>query len=168
MVLDKSMALVSALTRSGGTGDALVGEGVWSRAPGHPPVTLAIATAQPSRQRALGRIFGIDVHRRMRPCSLWLVPDVAIIDSPALLGQDDVARLLRTRALVLGAGQDVEQALTILIAGADGLLAADIGGAGLRDAVECVLRGEAVVPPAVATAVAHRVRAAEGAAARAR
>ncbi len=155
------MPLLSALTRTASPGDPIVGLGAWSPAPGRPPVTLAFATADPGRQQALGRMFGGGVPCTKRSRSLWLVPDVAIIDSPALLQHDHVARLLRTRAVVLGADDDIERALAILIAGAAGLLPADIGAAGLRDAVACLLRGEAVVPPAVATAVARRVRASE-------
>jgi hypothetical protein len=44
------------------------------------------------------------------------------------------------------------------------LLPPDVSAPDLRDALCCVLRGEAVIPAAVATAVARCVRAAEHAA----
>jgi DNA-binding NarL/FixJ family response regulator len=92
---------------------------------------------------------------------LRLVPDAAIVDSPALLAHADVAGLLAPRFIVIGADDDVERSVAMLVAGAEALLPTDLTAPQLREAVRCVLRGEAVVPPAVAVAVAERVRAAE-------
>jgi DNA-binding NarL/FixJ family response regulator len=93
---------------------------------------------------------------------LRLVPDAAIVDSPALLAHADVAGLLAPRMIVIGGcDDDVERSVAMLVAGAEALLPTDVTAPELREAVRCVLRGEAVVPPAVAAAVAERVRAAE-------
>jgi DNA-binding NarL/FixJ family response regulator len=89
------------------------------------------------------------------------VPAAAIVDAATLLDHPADATLHAPVSVVLGGGDDVEGALTLLRAGADALLPPDVSGPDLRNALCCVLRGEAVVPVAVATAVAHRVRAAE-------
>jgi hypothetical protein len=143
----------------------LIGLAPWSRAPGCPAATLALATADSARQRMLAAAIAPSVRfplpRAVVRGHLRLVPDAAIVDSPALLAHSDVAGLLASRVIVIGAGDDVDRSVAMLVAGAGALLPTDVTAPQLREAVRCVLRGEAVVPPAVAAAVAERVRAAE-------
>jgi len=95
-------------------------------------------------------------HRRLRS-----VPAAAIVDAAMLLEHPADATLQAPVSVVLSDSDDVEESLALLRAGADALLPLDVSAPDLRDAVSCVLRGEAVVPAAVATALAQRVRAAE-------
>lgn len=138
----------------------------WSAAPGA-SATLAIATGDARRERLLTGAFGVE-----GPCAdgrpragLWRVPDAAVVDSPALLDHPAVRRLValprRAAAIMLGAGDDVEVSLAMLRAGVAALLPGDVSAGELRDTVAGVLRGEAAVPPAVASAVVRRLRAAE-------
>lgn len=140
------------------TATPVIGVAAWARAPDAPAITVAFATLDEDRQQALAAAF----HTRAQPVAqACRPPAVVVVDEPALLWQQDVAQLRAPHAVVLGAGDDVECAVALLVDGAAALLPADAPAAAVVDAVGCVLRGEAVVPPAVAVAVAERVRAAE-------
>jgi hypothetical protein len=132
----------------------------WRGAPGGTPVVLRLATTSDQRQDRLAAMF--DARRLpVRKRRLHAVPAAAIVDAATLLDHPADATLHAPVCVVLGGRDDVEGALALLRAGADALLPPDVSAPDLRDAVSCVLRGEAVVPAAVATAVAHCVRAAE-------
>jgi hypothetical protein len=130
----------------------------WSRAPDAEPIALALATVDDEHQRTLADAFHPAPGAATPACR---TPAVVVVDEPELLWQEDVARLHAPNAVVLGAGEDVERSLAMLVAGAAALLPADASTATVVDAVGCVLRGEAVVPPDVAVALAQRVQAAE-------
>jgi hypothetical protein len=132
----------------------------WRGAPGGQPVVLRLATTDDRRRERLAAIFEAPL-RQVPARRLHAVPAAAIVDATTLLDHPADATLSAPVAVVLGGGDDIEGALALLRAGADALLPPDVSAPDLRDAVCCVLRGEAVVPAAVATAVAHRVRAAE-------
>jgi DNA-binding NarL/FixJ family response regulator len=121
---------------------------------------LRLATADHRRHERLVSVF--DSHPLVVPQRrLRSVPAAAIVDAATLLDHPAEATLRAPVSVVLGGSDDVEDALALLRAGADALLPSDVSAPDLREAVACVLRGEAVVPAAVATALAHRVRAAE-------
>jgi hypothetical protein len=135
----------------------------WRGAPDGQPVVLRLATVDDEQQDRLAAVFGA----RPRPVPqrrLHAVPAAAIVDAATLLDHPADATLHAPVSVVLGGGDDVEGALALLRAGADALLPPDVSAPDLRDALCCVLRGEAVIPAAVATAVARCVRAAEHAA----
>jgi DNA-binding NarL/FixJ family response regulator len=135
----------------------------WREAPGGHPVVLRLAAADRQRQHRLAVAFGDHVvasgQRHLRA-----IPAAAVVGATTLLDHRADATLHAPVSVVLGGDDDVERALTLLRAGADALLPPDASASDLRDAVYCVLRGEAVVPAAVATAVVRCVRAAERAA----
>ncbi len=124
--------------------------------------TLAIAAPEPARAQALAAAFGGD--EPAAPCDAEEA-DAAIVDSPALLDHDVVRRLVAVRhpaaSVVLGASEDVETSLAMIRAGAAALLPRDPTASELRETVACVLRGEAVVPPEIASAAVRRLWAAE-------
>jgi hypothetical protein len=132
----------------------------WRGAPGGQPIVLRLATVDAERRDRLAAAF--DTRPRLGPARrLHAVPAAAIVDAAILLDHRADATLRAPVSVALGGGDDVDGALELLRAGADALLPFDVSAPALRAAVCCVLRGEAVVPPAVATALAHRVRAAE-------
>lgn len=91
-------------------------------------------------------------------------PDIVIVDVrlPSMLG-DDVCRLLRervpeTRILVLSAFGESELVYRCLVAGAQGYVLKDILHFDLKQSLQAVARGEAVLDPRVATVVLDRLR----------
>ncbi|MCW3007605.1 MAG: hypothetical protein JWP17_2231 [Solirubrobacterales bacterium] len=138
-------------------------------------LNVAIATDDQSRQTFLRQAF---VDRSPRPTRalasqelnqlLELGPDAVVIDFPCRFADhveltEELSRLPGAPAVVVvGADdRDLGMAMATLAAGASALLPRDATDRQLRDAVECVLRGEAVVPPAVAAHVARAAQAAD-------
>jgi hypothetical protein len=132
----------------------------WRGAPGGQPVVLRLATDDDRRRDRLAAILEAPL-RTVPNRRLHAVPAAAIVDAATLLAHPADATLHAPVSVVLGGGDDVEAALALLRAGADALLPPDVSAPDLCDALCCVLRGEAVVPVAVAAAVVQRVRAAE-------
>jgi DNA-binding NarL/FixJ family response regulator len=132
---------------------------------------VAIATDDQARQSSLRRAFLDRSARRARALSARdlhqlpaLGPDAVVIDCPCRFADHvelttELSRLPGSPAIVVvGAdGSDLGLAMATLHAGASALLPRHASGRQVREAVECVLRGEAVVPPEVA---AHVVRTA--------
>jgi DNA-binding NarL/FixJ family response regulator len=131
---------------------------------------IAIATDDPARQSWLRQAFdgpSPGAARALGSPQLHLLadigPDAVVIDSPCTFADqvqltERLSRLPGAPAVIVVGAQDADLQLAVatLGAGAGGLLPRTATDGELRDAVECVLRGEAVVPPQVA---AHVVRA---------
>jgi DNA-binding NarL/FixJ family response regulator len=162
------------LRRGRGRPRTIVSVVPWHSAQWPRELRIAIATDDQSRQSSLRRAF---VHRSSTADRALaaddlhqlpaLGPDAVVIDWPCRFADhveltQELSRLPGAPAVVVvGAdGCDLRLAMAQLSAGAGALLPRDVTGRQLRDAVECVLRGEAVVPPEVA---AHVVRTAQDA-----
>jgi DNA-binding NarL/FixJ family response regulator len=142
----------------------------WTSADWPRELTVAIATDDQARQSSLRQAFVCTTSDRVRALAspelkqlADIGPDAVVIDSPCTFADQvkltgELSRLPGAPAVIVVGAQDADLGLAVatLGAGAGGLLPRTATDDELREAVACVLRGEAVVPPAVA---AHVVRA---------
>jgi DNA-binding NarL/FixJ family response regulator len=155
--------------------DTLVSVVPW-RSPQWPrELKVAIATDDASRGSSLQQAFADpSLHLspiRMTPEIGQLIhigPDAIVIDcSSHLIDQvqltGQLSRLPGAPAVVVLREHeaDMDHAVATLNAGASALLPRDATPHELRQAIECVLRGEAVVPPEVAAHVVRALQAAD-------
>lgn len=136
---------------------------------------IAIATADCQRQSTIKSAFagpGCGPARDLTRCELHELPEVGpdavIVDWPCRFADElyltgELSRLPGHPAvIVVGAAEDdPSTAMAALTAGAGALLPSAASAQRIRDAVECVLRGEAVVSPSVAALVARYARDAD-------
>lgn len=85
---------------------------------------------------------------------------VVLVDVPSGLGDDvdlvqSIARQAGDAAIVV-VGPDLDLAVELLLAGASGVMPRDASLDDLGEAVACVVRGDAAVPPEIATRLLRR------------
>jgi len=147
---------------------------------GDAPVRVFVADDHPVYREGVARavaertgleLVGVAGDGREAMAGIRLLrPDVAVVDvrMAGLTGIEVVAAVTReglpTRVLVLSALADDGLVYEAVVGGATGYLVKDADRESICDAVEAIARGEAVLAPVAQTALAHGLRAREGAA----
>ena len=104
----------------------------------------------------------IDVVRRLRPDVVMMDLRMPRLDGVAATAAITGDPAVPVRVLVLTTFDDDELVIAAIRAGASGFLLKDAEPEELRNAVRVVARGDAMLSPAVTTAVLHQVRSPTG------
>lgn len=104
----------------------------------------------------------IDVVRRLRPDVVMMDLRMPRLDGVAATAAITGDPAVPVRVLVLTTFDDDELVIAAIRAGASGFLLKDAEPEELRNAVRVVARGDALLSPAVTTAVLHQVRSPTG------
>lgn len=104
----------------------------------------------------------IDVVRRLRPDVVMMDLRMPRLDGVAATATITGDPAVPVRVLVLTTFDDDELVIAAIRAGASGFLLKDAEPDELRNAVRVVARGDALLSPAVTTAVLHQVRSPTG------